>query len=65
MNDYRFYRVTIGCNVSTLERSYKVVALEPEAAVTIAKRLAKKDNWPTHSVLAAVNIILADNRVKN
>ncbi len=65
MNDYRLYKITIGCDLSAVERSYKVVALEPLAAVDIAINLARKDNWPQHSVFAAVNIKLADNRVKN
>lgn len=65
MNDFRFYRVTIGCDKSATERSYKVIALEPVEAVTIATRVASKDEWPINSALAAVNIKLADNRVKN
>jgi len=65
INDYRFYRVTIGCISSMLERSYKVIALEPDMAINIAIKVAEKDSWPLPVSLAAVDISLADNRVKN
>ncbi len=65
MNDYRIYHITVGCDKSSFERTYKVLALEPVAATTIALNLANKDKWPMGSNLAAVNLVLADNRVKN
>lgn len=65
MNDYRFYQITIGCDKSILERSYRVIATNPAAAIVIAKEIALKDQWPFFSILAAVSIVLTDNRTKN
>lgn len=75
IKDYRIYKITIEGNlkncrdsrISSVEHTYKIIALNPDEAVEMAINIAKNDKFmfPAGCELSSKDIKLIDNRVKN